>query len=270
MAYDKKISRAEPGLIGVNVDDSGSMVEKLPGTQDEKYKWVERDFGFILKEMLAKSTEMKGQTAVIKPRYYVHTIRYGGTPQLWGEEEMDIQATVEKYTQAGNSLGLGGNLGGTDTKASFEKTYEYLQRAVGEDRFRNSFPPMVFHISDGQSWTDPLPVADSIKQLSTRDGNVLLVNAYIGTQTSLNYKGPEDFPGYCSPQEAGPNSDNLRMFNMSSEVPETIRQNLIDDDIFPNMRQGARLFFDVRTKEMLKNVIQVVGSVGSRADRQMK
>ena len=44
--------------------------------------------------------------------------------------------------------------------------------------------------------------------------------------------------------------------------------NLIDDGVFPQLRAGARLFFDVRTKEMLKHVIQVVGSLGSRAARQ--
>jgi hypothetical protein len=51
---------------------------------------------------------------------------------------------------------------------------------------------------------------------------------------------------------------------MSSVVPETIRQNLISDGIFPALRQDARLFFDVRTKEMLKHVLQVVSSGGSR------
>jgi hypothetical protein len=50
-------------------------------------------------------------------------------------------------------------------------------------------------------------------------------------------------------------------------MPEAIHQNLVSDGIFPALRQNARLFFDVRTKEMLKHVIQVVGSIGSRADR---
>jgi hypothetical protein len=48
-------------------------------------------------------------------------------------------------------------------------------------------------------------------------------------------------------------------------MPDTIHQNLVADGIFPKLRSGSRLFFDVRTKEMLKNVLQVVGSIGSRA-----
>jgi len=103
--------------------------------------------------------------------------------------------------------------------------------------------------------------------LTTSDGNVLVVNAYIGTQTDLDYKDNVDFPGYVMDAEVGANEDNLRLFRMSSVVPETIRQNLINDGIFPALRQGARLFFDVRTKEMLRHVMQVVSSGGSRAKK---
>lgn len=270
MAYEKKISRAEPGMIALVLDDSGSHAENLPGTTDKKFKWVALYFGIILKLLLSRSTEVKGNTAVVKPRYYVHTILYGGSPQLWGSPGMDIQAVVEKYTQEGKSLGLGGRLGGTDANAALQDAYNHLQQVVTQEQFQNSFPPMVFHMTDGESWTDASAVAEQIKQLRTSDGNVLMVNAYIGTQTSLNYKGPDDFPGYIDAGEAGPRDDNIRMFEMSSEMPDCIRLNLIEDGIFPNLREGARLFFDVRTKEMLKNVIQVVGSLGSRAVRQAK
>ena len=137
-------------------------------------------------------------------------------------------------------------------------------------RFRESFPPMLFHMTDGESRTDGTSIVDKIMQLSTSDGKVLVVNAYIGTQTSLAYKGPEDFPGYVEASEAGPGDDNIRMFEMSSELPACIHRNLVEDGIFPHLRDRARAFFDVRTKEMLKHVIQVVGSIGSRADRQMR
>jgi len=267
MNYEKKISRAEPGLIVFVIDDSGSMEDDLPGTSDPKYQWVERLAGVILKELLARSTELKGDTAQIKSRYFIYLIVYGSNAQIWGTGEMDIQATVEKYANDGNSLGLGGKSGGTDAAAAFQKAYDYLKEAVRDQRFRKSFPPMVFHLTDGMSATDATSIAEQIKQLSTEDGNVLIVNAYIGTETNLSYKGPEDFPGYVDLSDVGPSEDNVRLFNMSSEAPACIRTNLIDDGIFPHVEEGARLFFDVRTKEMLKHVIQVVGSLGSRAER---
>jgi hypothetical protein len=54
---------------------------------------------------------------------------------------------------------------------------------------------------------------------------------------------------------------------MSSTAPQTIEDNLRGEGIFPQLRPGAKLFFDVRTKEMLKHVIQVIGSMGSRMAR---
>lgn len=268
--YEKRISQAEPGLITKILDDSGSQGDCLQGTTDPKFVWTDRLDGNVTKELLARSTELSGDNAVIKARYYTYTIIYGSKPEVWGGGEMDIEETVKRYADAGNSMGLRGKMGGTDTKAAYEAAYSYLEKAVKSERFKNSFPPMLFHLSDSMSQTDALPIAEKIKQLQTKDGNVLIVNAYIGTETDLNYNGPEDFPGYVDVSEVGSDEDNIRMFSMSSVAPDTIRHNLVDDGIFPNLREGSRLFFDVRTKDMLKHVLQVVGSQGSRVDRSMR
>ena len=270
MAYEKKISRADPGLIANVIDDSFSMFDNLPGTSDPKYMWVERLYGNNLQELLARSTDLKGDIAVVKARYILFHVLYGSEPHIWGDGEMDIEATVKKYTQDGNSLALGGKLRGTNAKDAFKDVLSYLRQAVTNEKFKRSFPPMVWHLTDGMSATDATPIAKEIMQLSTEDGNVLVVNAFIGTKTNLNYNGPEDFPGYVDASEVGPREDNIRLFNMSSEAPACIRENLVGDGIFPNLREGARLFFDVRTKEMLKHAIQLVGSQGSRADRTGK
>lgn len=267
MAYEKRISRQFPGLIVFVMDDSGSHRDLLPGTSDAKYLWVERLFGLELKELLARSTEVRGDGVVVKPRYYLYVILYGSSPRVWGDGELDIEAAAERYAEAGNSLGLGGKLGGTNAAAAFQMALDYLRTAVSDARFRNSFPPMIFHLTDGESHTDAMPIAEQIKKLQTADGNALVVNAYIGTQTSLAYKGPEDFAGYVDVGEVGASDYNVRLFNMSSVVPPCIHQNLVDDGVFPNLREGSRCFFDVRTKDMLKHCLQVVGSVGSRADR---
>jgi len=248
--------------------------------------WVERYTGLILKELLARSTEMQGDRAVVKSRYYLQVIVYGSERKVWPDnvtkgyeeiqasanvDELDIEQAIRSYAAGDgkreNTLGLGGRMSGTDTRSAFEKAYELLSVAVTKERFKRSFPPMLFHLTDGESQTDAGPIAEQIKQLTTEDGNVLVVNAFIGTQTSLQYSSPQNFSGYQTEAEAGPLEDNIRLFKMSSVVPETIRQNLIEDGIFPQMRQGSRLFFDVRTKEMLKHVIQAVGSQGSRNNR---
>lgn len=267
MSYEKLISRANPGLILMLLDDSASMSDDLPGTSDPKYKWVERYSGIIFDDLLNRSTDVKGNDIDVKSRYYIHVLKYGSKPQLWGSDEMDIKTAVEHFTNCGNSFELKGALGGTDAEAAFEEARIHLAQTLATERFRDSFPPMVFHLTDGESQTDASQLAQQIMQLSSNDGNVLVVNAYIGTQTNLNYTGPEDFPGYRDVSEVGPRQDNVRLFEMSSVVPECVEANLKADGIFPQLRSGSRLFFDVRTREMLKHVIQVVGSIGSRMER---
>jgi hypothetical protein len=267
MSHENEISRANPGLIAMLLDDSGSMTDNLPGGSDSCYAYVERYSGIIFDELLSRSTELKGDGFDVKPRYFLHVARYGSSVELLGDECMDIGEVVKRFADEGNSIGLGGCLGGTDAKAGFKEVYRFLQNAVKDERFRDSFPPVLFHITDGMSHTDAEPVAENIKQLATSDGNVLVVNVYIGTQTNLQYNGPEDFPGYLDLSEVGSNPDNIRLFNMSSVVPDSMLENLQAQDILPALRQGSRLFFDVRTREMLKNVIQVVGSIPSRMAR---
>jgi hypothetical protein len=269
MPYTKKISTHAPGLILLVLDDSGSMSEPLPGTQDAKHEWVNRLTGLTLQELLQRCTEIRDGVAVVKPRYHFFPIPYGSTPQAWGPAEIDIQAILQRCAQNGNSLGLGGNLGNTDTAAALQLALQYLTTAVAQERFKTSFPPMVFHLTDGQSQTDAAAVAEQIKQLKTADGSVLVVNVFIGAHTSLPYQGPDDFPGYVTEAEAGPGSESIQLWRMSSIVPETIRTNLIERGIFPKLRPGARLFFDVRTRELLAHAIQVVGSIEVARERQV-
>lgn len=267
MPYERKVERAHPTLIQMIMDDSGSMAGLMTGTSDMRFQWVERYAGNILTELLYRSTEMASGNPVVRARYYVDVLKYGTVVEPWSSEELDIGEAATKFDSAHGTFGLGGNLEGTDTAQAFQQAYDRLQVMINKERYRDSFPPMVFHLTDGESQTNAESIAQKMFNLATSDGNVLVVNAYIGTQTDLDFTDHRDFPGYVTEAEVGANEDNLHLFRMSSVVPETIRQNLISDGIFPGLRQGARLFFDVRTKEMLKHVMQVVSSGGSRVKK---
>ena len=272
MAYEKLVRRANPGLIVMILDDSGSMASNMPGTSDTRYQWVERYSGIILKELLERSMEVTGETQTVKARYFLDVIKYGSTVEAWhtgpdGHGALDIGEAARKFTDGGGSFGLKGGLGGTDAASAFQFALSRVEKALQQDHFKDSFPPIVFHLTDGESHTDAEPIARQLMGLSSSDGNVLIVNGYIGTSTQLNYQGPNDFPGYLAEQEVGSSPDNLRLFRMSSAIPDSMRENLVNDGIFPAIRENVRLFFDVRTKEMLKHVIQVVGSGGSRLAR---
>jgi hypothetical protein len=264
MPYDRNVERSHPTLIQMILDDSGSMKLPMPGSPKPRHEWVETYAAMILTELLARCTELMASGPVIRPRYFLDVIKYGSHPEPWSTEELDIGAAAKQFGAQKSSFGLGGKLEGTDTSEAFRVAHDRLQAMINKPTFRDSFPPMVFHLTDGESQTDASASAQKMMALSTSDGNALVVNAYIGTQTNLTYTGPADFTGYVAESEVGPNEDNLRLFRMSSVMPETIRQNLVNDKIFPNIRAGARLFFDVRTHLMLQKVLAVVGSLGSR------
>ena len=96
----------------------------------------------------------------------------------------------------------------------------------------DSFPPIVIHISDGESQDgDPIPYADAVRNLATSDGNVLLFNCHLSmmqAQQALFPAVPDGLP------------DELAkvLFNMSSVLPEPFYRNAVAEGI--QLQPGAR------------------------------
>lgn len=104
----------------------------------------------------------------------------------------------------------------------------------------DSFPPIIFHITDGHATDatslDLISIADNIKRTGTHDGNTLLVNVHIGSGDD-----------YCSrgvlfPAELDSRSTSERMhtlFAMSSDVPLSLLHQLpvkvTDDELRPRL-----------------------------------
>ena len=77
-----------------------------------------------------------------------------------------------------------------------------------------SFPPIVVHISDGESQDgDPIPYAEAVKKLATEDGAVLLFNCHL----SMTAADPFMFP---SGGEGLPDDLARVLFQMSSVLPD--------------------------------------------------
>jgi len=273
--YQRKVEEARPALITLLLDDSGSMQDPMPGDAENvaKHQWVERYLRVIMRELLARCSVDKGDDRLVsKARYHIDIITYGNQATPWHSEPLDVPSMVANLTKRNpdffrkNGGLLGGREGGTDTKAAFRLAFERIEATLQTSVFNESFPPMLFHLTDGASNTDAEPIADSIRHLETLDGATLIVNAFIGTSTSLVYSGPTDFPGYLSTTDVGDNEDNLRLYRMSSVLPPSLEDNL-SEGIFPAIRPRSRLFFDVRTTDMFTKVMQVVGSGGSRSRR---
>lgn len=102
--------------------------------------------------------------------------------------------------------------GGTPMCHMLYQAHQTLQQWIAQHP--RSFPPIVVHISDGESQDgDPIPYADAIKKLATEDGNVLLFNCHL----SMTAADPFMFP---SSEQGLPDELARVLFQMSSVLPD--------------------------------------------------
>ena len=99
----------------------------------------------------------------------------------------------------------------------------------------HSFPPIVIHITDGESQDgDPIPYAQAVMNLATSDGNVLLFNCHLSMAASNSFLFPSDEPSV-------PDELAKVLFAMSSPLPEPFFRNAQAEgfDVAPGARGMA-------------------------------
>jgi hypothetical protein len=108
-----------------------------------------------------------------------------------------------------------------------------------------SFPPIVIHVTDGQSEDgDPVPYADGLRNLETQDGHLLLFNCHL----SMTAADPILFPHSA---EILPDKEARTLFAMSSEFPQPIFQRAVAEG-FP-LQPGARgMVFNSEITSLIK------------------
>ena len=116
--------------------------------------------------------------------------------------------------------------GGTPMCHMLYHAHQMLSQWISEHP--RSFPPIVIHISDGESQDgDPIPYAEAVRNLATEDGNVLLLNCHL----SVTAADPFMFPAR---DDYLPDELARVLFHMSSVLPE------------PFVRQGRAEGFDLQ------------------------
>lgn len=216
MSYNAEISRVNPGLFGIIIDQSGSM--------GEKWKQVTKSVGTadavnnILRSIIDKNT--KGEN--ILDRFEIFVLGYGNPEVDSAIDAIDISdypvklsVLESKKTITQKSItkiikepdGVGGIIEttktvevkvatwvvpnasyGTPGKAAFEKAKEIIENWIGSHPA--SFPPILINITDGQFTDgDPTPVTNDIQNLKTQDGNVLVFNIHISSDNDDDDNG---------------------------------------------------------------------------------
>jgi hypothetical protein len=196
----------------------------------------------LLTNLIIKCTKSEG----VRDYYHIGVLGYGGDntanrvqPAFGGSltgrdlvpihEIADAPARIEEKTKKVED-GAGGLVdqktkfpiwfdavanGGTPMCAALSKAKDVL--STWTTQHPNGFPPMVINITDGESTDgDPTIAAESLKGLSSSDGNVLLFNIHISTRNAASVEFPDN-------DAALADENAKKLFNSSSILPPHIQ-----------------------------------------------
>jgi hypothetical protein len=231
--YSAEISRSNPTCFVFLIDQSASMTDRIGGESQRKCDVVADALNRLLSELAIKCAKEEG----VRDYFYVSVIGYGARvgPVLSGplagrdlvplSEIAGAPARLEARTKkvpdgAGGLIELdvkfpiwvdpvGQN--GTPMTAAFTQAKGIL--AGWLDTHPGCFPPVLLNLTDGEANDgDPGPVAESIRQLGSSDGNVLVFNLHVSDASTT----PIIFPNSDFPL---PNDYARALFNLSSVLP---------------------------------------------------
>jgi len=235
MPYTAEIRRTNPMCFLFLVDRSSSMLEPFGGNQDKsKAQGVADAINRLLQNLAIKCAKSDG----IRDYFHVGVFGYGGrqvSPAFGGplaghrlapiSEIAKNPLRVEQRTRKVDD-GAGGLM---EQKFKFPVWFEpaaqgktpmcqalqlaYSTLADFLKQYPNCYPPLLVNITDGAA-TDGNPEPEAIKicNLSSTDGNVLLLNAHL----SAKQLRPIEFPDR---EEGLPDQYARMLFRMSSVLP---------------------------------------------------
>lgn len=245
MPYQAQISRQQPALLILLLDQSASMTDPCAGSRQSKAAFLADAINSALRELVGRCTRMNDATGEDEIRRYfdICILGYGGNPgrvapafggEFKGREmvniedlaysPMDVETRKKKMDD-----GAGGIIeaevkfpvwirstgdGYTPMCAALREARRIAQGWVAANG--NSFPPIVLNLTDGEA-TDGVPVdeAAQLRALATADGNLLLYNCHISDKEG----NPVSFPAGGGQVPA--NEFAQMLFEMSSAIPET-------------------------------------------------
>ena len=259
MPYQREISRDHKACILFLLDQSYSMVEPLGGTANRKCDELAKAVNGWLYNMSIRASGDEG----IRDYMDVGLIGYRTDQQanpiiqpalvgpLAGQPLVSITdvgnhpARIDTVVQRIQDEDTGQWIefpsespiwidpvaeGSTPMCHVLYHAYQILSQWI--QQHPDSFPPIVIHISDGESQDgDPIPYADAIKNLATKDGNVLLFNCHLSMTQAQQVAFPATPDGL-------PDALARVLFNMSSVLPDMFYRSALAEGL--HLQPGAR------------------------------
>ena len=205
MPYTAEISRGNPTCFLFLIDQSGSMSDPSPFSPGKsKANALADAINNLLRNLSLQCSKEEG----VRNYYYIGVIGYGGNgvkfafegvlanqplvpiseiadhPYRIEEKIKDIEDGAGDIIQKKVKFPIwfeASASGGTPMCEAFKKAHSILTDWVHQ--YPNSFPPIVIHLTDGESTDgDPSLSAQHLQELATNDGNVLIFNAHISSK----------------------------------------------------------------------------------------
>ena len=238
MSYTAEISRKNPSCFLFLIDRSGSMADPF-GEESTRRKadQVADVINRLLQNLIIKCAKQEG----VRDYYHIGVIGYGNqvgpafAGALAGKELAPISevantpARIETRSKKADD-GAGGVVdqsvkfpiwfdpvaqGGTPMCKALTQAQTIMQGWTSQHP--HGFPPIVINITDGEPTDgDPTDPAQSVTQLATSDGNILLFNIHISSQNASSILFPDN-------GESLPDDHARLLFNISSPLPEFLR-----------------------------------------------
>lgn len=239
MPYEAEISRVNPCAFLLLLDQSGSMADMMEGGYS-KARAVADAINRVLQELVMVCSKSEG----IRDYFDVGVLTYGANgvrnafQGVLGERILnhisvvaDNPLRIEERTKKIPD-GAGGlvehqvrfpiwfdpvSSGGTPMREAIRVAGIEIGKWC--ECHPTAFPPAILNITDGEPTDgDPEPVAETVKQLHTEDGNVLLFNLHISSRSSRPILFADD-------EEGLPDEYAKRLFRMSSVLPPKMLAN---------------------------------------------
>jgi hypothetical protein len=237
--YSAEISRANPTCFVFLLDQSRSMEDRIGGEDSAQSKEdvVADAINRLLQELAIKCAKEEG----VRDYFYVSVIGYGKTVgpalagALAGREIVplsEVAATPARLEDRIKKVpdGAGGLVdqpikfpiwvdpvanGGTPMSQAFALAQSIVSTWLRDHP--DSFPPVVLNLTDGESTDgDPTGPAKALRDLAGTDGNVLLFNLHVSSDTSPAISFPDS-------EAVLPNKYAKTLFNVSSVLPNHMR-----------------------------------------------
>ena len=254
MTYQSEISRANPTCFFFLIDQSSSMLDPIMGVpgNPRKADLVADALNKVIQTLIVTASK----DVEVRRYYQIGALGYGGENEVvpafgdqdlvWIDDLYSKPLRVEDRAKK-ESDGAGGFIevstkfpiwidplanGRTPMCQALERTKGILEKWTNDHRL--SYPPTVINLTDGEANDgDPRVPANAIRELSTSDGNVILMTLH----ASSNQFSQQPF--FPNTSEGLPDEPSRLMFEMSSPITSSMlktSEELLGIKLQPNAR----------------------------------